>query len=152
MKLRRRFAGESRGRCLLTNPVTDRGATLWAAGNERRASLVNSYHPAPSFWSFGEGSIRHGILAEAVSGPGGVLAAARKERVGSKLVKPSWPRGESPRSKVGPGNRDRRPEGGRWARQSEEPLVMRGDPATSGAGPGTASPGSGKGARLIDIP
>jgi hypothetical protein len=35
VKLRRRFAGESRGRCLLTNPALGRGATLRAAGIER---------------------------------------------------------------------------------------------------------------------
>jgi hypothetical protein len=40
VKLRRRFAGESRGRCLLTNQASGRGATLRAAGIERCAGLV----------------------------------------------------------------------------------------------------------------
>jgi len=40
VKLRKRFAGESRGRCFLTNPAKGREATLRAVGNERRASLV----------------------------------------------------------------------------------------------------------------
>jgi hypothetical protein len=40
MKLRRRFAGERRGRCLLANRASGLGAILRAAGIERRASPV----------------------------------------------------------------------------------------------------------------
>jgi hypothetical protein len=40
MKLRRRVAGESRARCLLTNPGRARGATSRAAGIERREGPV----------------------------------------------------------------------------------------------------------------
>ena len=42
----------------------------------------------------------------AVMGSGGVMTAARSEGLHWKLVKPSWSRGERPRSKVGAGNGD----------------------------------------------
>lgn len=66
----------------------------------------------------------------------GVMATARKKGSCTKPVKPSQPRGERPRSKVGSGNAVRRLEGGRWAHSSSEPPVTRWDPATSR---GTAS-------------
>lgn len=45
MELRRRFAGVSRGRCLLTNLGMGQGAALRAAGNERRAGPVTTGAP-----------------------------------------------------------------------------------------------------------
>jgi len=96
----------SRGRCLLTNPTSGRGATLRAAGIERCASLVMTR----------TGGRASRVKAKAVpgaenwlttaTGSGGVMAAARRERVVLKLAKPSWPRGERPRSKVVAGNGD----------------------------------------------
>lgn len=48
--------GESRGRCLLTNPAMGWGATLRAVGNECRASPVNTLFLGPSLSTTGEGS------------------------------------------------------------------------------------------------
>ena len=42
----------------------------------------------------------------AAADSGGVMTAARSEGLQSKLVKPSWSRGETPRSKVDAGNGD----------------------------------------------
>jgi len=77
MKLRRRAAGETRARCLLTNPTRGRRATWRAAGIERQASLVKHKDRRPSLSSIGEGKTRDGKLAETGTGSGGVLAAAR---------------------------------------------------------------------------
>lgn len=131
MKLRRRFAGESRGRCLLTNPEEVRGATLRAAGIERCAGLEIVKYRKPSLPIVGEGSIDDGKVAETVIDSGGVLSAARSEGLYTELEKPSWPPGERLGSKVDTGNGGRRSEGGRMARRSEEALVMRSDPAQS---------------------
>ncbi len=74
-----------------------------------------------------------------------------QRRVALELVKPSWPRGETSRSKVGAGNGDRRPEGGRWARQSEEPPVTRRDARLQRSGDRGRAPAC-KGAWLVEEP
>src|SRR5437763_13119214 len=101
MKLRRHVAvAKSRAWYLLTNPALGRGTTRRAAGIESGASLVNT-KPVPSLSITGEGSIRSGYLKKHRSGTGGVFAAARREGEHRRPAKPSWPRGERPRRKVG---------------------------------------------------
>jgi hypothetical protein len=104
MKLRRRVADESRMRSLLTNPISDGEAILRAAGYERREILVTRKIRKPSRSGYGEGSIAGGKETDTRRrfrrGNGG----GTQERDVSELVKPSWPRGERPRSKVGVGN------------------------------------------------
>ena len=79
------------------------------------------------------------------------MTAARQRRVALELVKPSWPRGETPRSKVGVGNGVRRPEGGRWVRRSEEPPVTRRDARHRAAATGVRASAC-KGTRLVEVP
>lgn len=79
MKLRRRFAGESRGRCLLTNPTKGRGVTLRAVGNERRKSLVRQSSGCRASQILAKATLAAEILADTVAGPGGVMATARRE-------------------------------------------------------------------------
>ena len=76
IKLGRRVAGESRARCLLTNPEKVRGATLWAICNERRASPVITNSRCRASEALAQGSTSSGKLAETASGPGGVLATS----------------------------------------------------------------------------
>ena len=69
-----------------------------------------------------------------------------------ELESPSWSRGERPRSKVGAGNGDRRPEGVRWVHRSEEPLATRRDPAKSRGTLEAASLLGGEGTQLVNEP
>jgi hypothetical protein len=52
----------------------------------------------PSLPLIGEGNIVGGKLTETAGDSGGVLAAARREGLHAGLEKPSWLRGEIPRS------------------------------------------------------
>jgi hypothetical protein len=79
MKLRRRFAGESRGRCLLTNPTRGRGATLRAVGIERRISLVKRNTGCRASQILAKAAPAAERLAETAVGPGGVMATVRRE-------------------------------------------------------------------------
>ena len=108
----------------------------------------------PSLSRCGEGSTRLRKQTETAPSSGGVVAVARKEGMCTRPVKPSWSQGESPWSKVALGDEafedegaTRRPEGGRWAHSSFEPLVTRRDPAKSrgaaaGGEPETAAKGA----------
>ena len=58
----------------------------------------------PSHPSIGEGSTGLGNLTDTKASPSGVLTVARKEGLDAKPVKPSQPRRERLRSKVGDGN------------------------------------------------
>lgn len=97
---------KSRVRCLPTNLAKGQGAIRRAAGIERRASLVIHKFQGPSFSYTGEGSTDGGSLADATGGPGGVMTAARRKGLSSKLERPSWSRRERRRSKVSAGNSD----------------------------------------------
>lgn len=150
-KLRRRLAGQSRGRCLLTNSNSVRGATLWAVGNERCASLVScnsrcrasrtaaKTEPSAEIWlipcSDRAGYWRQHTRKGCIETGEALLAPGRKTPEQGRF----W-------------QQDRRPEGGRWARSSEEPPVTRRDPGTSGERQGKASPSRCEGARLADTP
>lgn len=79
MKLRRRFAGESRGRCLLTNPAKGWGATLRAVGIERRTSLVRQDTGRRASQILAKAAPITEMLADTVIGPGGVMATARRD-------------------------------------------------------------------------
>jgi hypothetical protein len=79
MKLRGRFAGESRGRCLLTNLASGQGATLRAVGNERRASLVRLYSGCRVSRGLAKATPAAEMLADTAVGPSGAVATARKE-------------------------------------------------------------------------
>ncbi len=96
MKLRRRFAGESRGRCLLTNPTKGRGATLWAVGNERRVSLVRRNTGRRASQILAKAAPTAERLADTVVGPGGVMATARKEGLYRNWRSPPGPREKDP--------------------------------------------------------
>jgi len=152
MKLRRRFAGESRGRCLLTNLAKGQGATLWAVGNERRASLVTRDSGCRASHGLAKAAPAAESLADTVVGSSGVVATARKERgctgTGEALLAPRRKTSEKGRR----WQQRRRPEGGRWARSSSEPPVTRRDPAMSRGAEREVSPRCCKGARLVDIP
>lgn len=151
MKLRRRFAGESRGRCLLTNPAQGRGAVLRAVGNERCASLVSGNFgcraPALRVKAIPEAEIRPMPQPDRRGNDD-----STQERVDSELVKPSWPQERNHLEQGSPWQQGRRPEGGRWVRSSDEPPVMRRDPNQSRALPGKVSPSRGEGTQLMDIP
>lgn len=96
---------------------------------QRKPREQLSWRPSHSFT--GEGSTGGGNLDDHRSrlprGNGG----STQGRVVPKLAKPSWSRGERPRSKVGAGNstEDQRVAAGLIS--SSEPLVMRWDPAES---------------------
>lgn len=79
MKLRRRFAGESRGWCLLTNPTKGWGATFRAVGNERRKGLVRQSSRCRASQILAKAILAAEILAETATRPGGVMATARRE-------------------------------------------------------------------------
>lgn len=96
MKQRRRFAGESRGRCLLTNPTVGWGATLWAVSNEHRASLVKPISRCRASRCLANGSTGSGNLTETAVGPGGVLVAARREGLCRNWRSPPDPREKDP--------------------------------------------------------
>ena len=96
MKLRRRFAGESRGRCLLTNPTKGRGATLWAVGNERRVSLVRRNTGRRASQILAKAAPAAERLADTAVGPGGVMATARKEGLYRNWRSPPGPRKKAP--------------------------------------------------------
>ncbi len=151
MKLRRRFAAERRGRCLLTNPSVARGATLWAVGIERRASLVRLISGCRASQILAKAVPVAESMAETATGSSGVMTAARREGLYRNWRSPPGPGEKSPEQ----GRRwqqRRRPEGGRWARSSGEPSVMRRDPAESRGARRKASPSRCKGARLVDMP
>jgi len=96
MKLGRRVAGESRARSLPTNPEKVRGATLWAVGNERCASLVTTNSGCRASNALAQGSTWSGNLAETASGPGGVVATARREGLYRNWRSPPGPGEKSP--------------------------------------------------------
>lgn len=77
-KLRRRFAGESRGRYLLTNLVKGQGAILRAVDIERRRSLVRRNSGCPASQILVKAVPTAETLADAAVGPSGVMATARK--------------------------------------------------------------------------
>lgn len=138
MKLRRRFAGESRGRCLLTNLGTGQGAALRAAGNERRAGLVTTDTPftCPTAGSQATRSlVRQQLVRKADFLPhellDGVMTAASKEGLCTGPEKSSRPRGRKASEQGSHRQRRRRSEDGRWAHSSGEPPVTRWDSAKS---------------------
>lgn len=96
MKLRRHFAGESRGWCLLTNPANGRGATLRAVGNERCASLVRRNTGRRASRILAKAAPVTERLTETVTGPGGVMATARKEGLFRNWRSPPAPREKAP--------------------------------------------------------
>lgn len=96
MKLRRRFAGESRGRCLLTNPAQGRGATLWAVGIERCASLVRLESRCRASQILAKATPTAETLDETAVGPGGVMATARREGLYRNWRSPPDPREKDP--------------------------------------------------------
>jgi hypothetical protein len=79
MKLRRRFAGESRGRCLLTNLAQGQGAILRAVGIERRASLVRRDSGCRASQILAKAVPTAETLADTAGGSGGVMATACKD-------------------------------------------------------------------------
>ena len=90
---------------LLTNQAFGLGATLWAAGIEHRAGLVNTTPEAesPDNWRR-QHPKRAAGKRRPYSGSGGVMVAARREGMHVKLERPSWSQGERPWSKVAAGN------------------------------------------------
>lgn len=151
MKPRRRFAAERRGRCLLTNPGLARGATLWAVGTERRASLVRRASGCRASQILAKAAPAEETVADTAAGSGGVMTTARREGSYRNWRSPPGP-GEKAPEKGRRWQQRRRPEGGRWARSSGEPPVTRRDPATSRGTEREVSPQRCKGAQLVDIP
>lgn len=133
MKLGRRATRETSARCLPTNLATGEGATTRAVGIERQASLVNHQLSGSSLSFTGEDTTTRGRLVDTARRPERGKDDSTRGRVGLELEKLVGSLGETPRSKVGAGNGDRRPAGGRGARSNDEPSVTRGDPATSRA-------------------
>jgi len=78
-KLRRRSDGESQGRCLLTNPTSGRGATLRAAGIERRASLVTHRSGSRASRALAKAAEAAESWLKTAASSGGVMTAARRE-------------------------------------------------------------------------
>lgn len=103
-----------------------RGATLWAAGIERRASLGkrDSGGRAPRRKAKAALDTETGWTVESSNG---VMAAARSEGMQPEQVKTLLTRGERPRR----ARQESRSEGCRWVRQSDEPPVMWWDAAKS---------------------
>ena len=91
MKLRRRFAGESQGRCLLTNRTSGPGATLRAAGIERCASPVTAIcgGRAPQLWAKAAQAVENWLKTTACTT--GVLTAARREGLWRNWRSPPGP-------------------------------------------------------------
>ena len=130
---------ESQGRCLLTNPGASRGATLRATGIERRAGLEKITLRCVRGEVTGSRASRR--LAKAVTlremltearrcfqrGTGGSTQGEVVRRTGEALPVP----GRNPLEQGRCWQQRRRSEGGRWVCSSEEPPVMRRDPAKS---------------------
>ena len=95
MKLGRRVVCESQARSLPTNPERVRGATLWAVGIERRASLVTTNTGCRASKAVAQGRTWSGKLTETASGPGGVVVTARREGLYRNWRSPPDP-GEKP--------------------------------------------------------
>ena len=79
MKRGRRFAGESRGRCLPTNLAKGQGAILRAVGIERCTSLVRRDSGCRASQILAKAAPAAETLADTATGPGGVRATARKK-------------------------------------------------------------------------
>ena len=91
MKLRRRFAGESRGRCLLTNRTSGPGATLRAAGIERRASPVTVICGGRALQVRVKAAQAVETWLKTTACTTGVLAAARREGLWRNWRSPPGP-------------------------------------------------------------
>jgi hypothetical protein len=96
MKLRRRFAAERRGRCLLTNPGWARGATLRAVGIERRASLVRQASGCRASQILAKAAPAEVTLTDTAAGSSGVMTAARREGLYRNWRSPPGPGEKAP--------------------------------------------------------
>jgi hypothetical protein len=91
MKLRRRFAGESRGRCLLTNRALGLEATLRAVGIERRASLVTENRGGRASQPEVKAARAVESWLKTIVRTAGVLTAARREGLWRNWRSPPGP-------------------------------------------------------------
>ncbi len=95
MKLRRRALCESGVRSLLTNPVPDWGATLWAAGIERCAILVRRRSGSRAARGRAKAALGSEIWLMTGRKSGGVMAVARKEGLHRNWRSPPDPKEKS---------------------------------------------------------